>query len=270
VSFSVWLIYCGLFLETVLLGLQIFRRTYKRLPTFFIYSCWNVLIDPAVFIAGRYSHRTFVNTYLVQLAMDAFFMFFVLLEIMTTSAKESRRQVPIPKIPGTSLRTTFSILLFAAALLLWPVSGLLLPHSLLDRIDLFAYQLEYTLALLRIILFVGLSSFSDTLGISWRDRELQLATGLGGYSLFNVIVLFLHGQQKRNTHFHFVYLWLDIANSVVYALILIYWDICFWQKDREREQQPAHVARDIKVISKIATDSIKKLERDGHKQGKRQ
>ena len=43
-------------------------------------------------------------------------------------------------------------------------------------------QLQHTVSILRILFFLVLAGGSQLLSIGWRDRELQVATGLGFYS----------------------------------------------------------------------------------------
>jgi hypothetical protein len=77
-----------------------------------------------------------------------------------------------------------------------------------------------------------IASLSQLLSIGWRDRELQVATGLGIYSLTSLFVAVLrsHGFAGQD------YRWLGQAVSVSYLCTLSYWVISFSTKEHVRKE----------------------------------
>ena len=68
------------------------------------------------------------------------------------------------------------------------------------------------------------------LSIGWRDRELQISTGLGFYSLVSLAV------EVAQSHVSFGSLYVHLNRIVVssYACSLVYSVICFARKEPER------------------------------------
>jgi hypothetical protein len=83
-----------------------------------------------------------------------------------------------------------------------------------------------------VLFFLVLAGCSQLLSIGWRDRELQVATGLGFFSIVSLAVTVLHshegmGQQYRHLN-EFV--------SAGYILSLAYWAFSFATKEAARRE----------------------------------
>jgi hypothetical protein len=93
-------------------------------------------------------------------------------------------------------------------------------------------HLQETFSILRILFFLGLAGCSQLLSIGWRDRELQIATGLGFYSLVSLAVWMHHSGQATGPQYHL----LDQMVSVSYVCSLAYWLVSFATKEAERRE----------------------------------
>ncbi|MDR5728885.1 MAG: hypothetical protein RB191_15810 [Terriglobia bacterium] len=92
--------------------------------------------------------------------------------------------------------------------------------------------MQQTTSILRILFFLVLAGLSQLLSIGWRDRELQVATGLGFYSLVSVAVEMAHSHQTMGAQYR-------LLNQIVvasYVLSLLYWAFSFAQKEAERRE----------------------------------
>jgi hypothetical protein len=126
-----------------------------------------------------------------------------------------------------------AILVALGGLVLWPIAGLTLPSQLTNTATKNLFVLQQTPAILRAVFFLALVGFSQTLSIGWRDRELQIATGLGFYSIISLSVTTLHTHQIPGTQ---PYHWLDLAASFSYLFALVYWVYSFATKPAERRE----------------------------------
>ena len=93
-------------------------------------------------------------------------------------------------------------------------------------------HVQQTASILRILFFLVLAGCSQFLSIGWRDRELQVATGLGFYSLVSLAVEILHSHQAMGPQY-------ALLNQVVVASYLIsfaYWIFSFAQKEAKRRE----------------------------------
>ena len=57
-----------------------------------------------------------------------------------------------------------------------------------DKIQDFKVPLDLTVGLMRMLIFAGTAGFAQLLGIGWRNKVLQLATGLSFYSAVDLML----------------------------------------------------------------------------------
>jgi hypothetical protein len=121
------------------------------------------------------------------------------------------------------------ILLAGAAI--WPFAAdRVITHA--SKQALLLLQLQHTVSILRILFFLLLAASSQLLSIGWRDRELQVATGLGFYSLVNVAVSIVQSRQSTATE----YARLEELVVASFLCSLVYWVISFAQKEAARRE----------------------------------
>jgi hypothetical protein len=123
------------------------------------------------------------------------------------------------------------VLIVAAGAAIWPFARI---HELASLPLEYRYivRLQQTAAILRVLFFLALAGCSQLLSIGWRDRELQVATGLGLYSCVSLAVGVLHSHQA----FGPLYRFLEQVVSASYDMSLLYWIYSFAQKEAERRE----------------------------------
>ncbi|HVZ84943.1 MAG TPA: hypothetical protein VG893_14810 [Terracidiphilus sp.] len=219
--------------EAAVIALLFYRRIWRILPVFSLYCCFDLTANLAVYIRTALAPSSYgINVYLVQIGSDTLFQLAVLIELGWSVLR--------PLWPALSRRSIFivvlSILLFAAAL--WPFTASSFGHQ--SHGLNFLFHLSKTVALVRLILLLVLVAFSHWLSLSWRDRELQVATGFGAYALASVLATLLAD--------HFASEKLAIvANRFVigvYLGSLVYWCFSFAQPSVSRRSFTPHM-RDL-------------------------
>jgi len=159
------------------------------------------------------------------LVSDSLFQFGVLVEVSWSVLRPLRASLP----RWTPLAVATLILIVGAAV--WPfVSSPVLNTSPLASRMIF--HVDETFAILRILFFLILAGCSQLLSIGWRDRELQIATGLGFYSLVSLAVAMRHTSQTYGTQYHL----LDQLMAFSYVCSLAYWGVCFATKEAQRRE----------------------------------
>jgi hypothetical protein len=93
-------------------------------------------------------------------------------------------------------------------------------------------RLQQTTSILQILFFLVLAGCSQLLSIGWRNRELQVATGLGFYSIVGLAVAMLHTHQTMGP----LYSHLNQIEVASYLCSLLYWVFSFAQKEAERRE----------------------------------
>ena len=214
-------------LQTAVIALLFFRRIYRALPLFSAYLVWLLLAQGLNLILSKYPIQVYERGFLVVSLIDSAFLFCVLVELSMSVLKPIRSSLP---------RWTFLLvggLLALAFVLVWPFAtppgvGQWNPAS--QRI----IHLDITSSILQIVFVLALAGFSQLLSIGWRDRELQIATGLGFFSLVNLSVTLLHMNQGAGNSFQYHYLDDVVAGSFIVSMI--YWIVSFAQKVPERRE----------------------------------
>jgi hypothetical protein len=82
------------------------------------------------------------------------------------------------------------------------------------------------------VFFLLLAAGCQVLALGWRDRELQVATGLGCYSLVSFAATIVHSHQKIGMQYH----WVDVVVSLSYIGSLGYWLVSFVQAEAPRRE----------------------------------
>ena len=79
---------------------------------------------------------------------------------------------------------------------------------------------------------MAIAGCSQLLSLDWRDRELQIATGLGIFSMVSVAVSVLHTRPALRPQYNLM----NQLVAVSYACSLLYWIVSFAQKEAERRE----------------------------------
>ena len=202
------------------------RKTWRTLPVFCAYITWTILTDVANYVISHKFPGVFQQAYLIEIVPDSMLQLAVLIELTWSVLKPSRKVLP----RGTIY--LLSGLVVLAGLIAWPLAGMTVPANLSRHAELYVHFQE-TIAILRVICFLVMAGFSQILSIGWKDRELQIATGLGFFSIVTLIVAVLHSHQEAGTH---AYHWLDSATAASYVGALSYWIVSFAAKEQARKE----------------------------------
>jgi hypothetical protein len=223
------LIWSGIAVQAGLIALLIWRRAYKRLPLFCIYVLWGLTSDSLGLLLsahfGNLYSQFYSHFFRYEMSIDCLLQFCVLVELSWSMLKPLQASLPRWTVPG------IAGLVLVAGLAVWPIAGKTLMHGLPPEWHFFL-RLRQTSSMLQILFFVALAAGSHLFSISWRDRELQVATGLGFYSLVNLAVSLLHAQMPHVANYHKV----DQIVPVSYFCALAYWAVSFAQQEAVRQE----------------------------------
>ncbi len=211
--------------EVTLILLLIKGRVIRTFPAFFIYLCWSLFSDLFLYCVHTIYPAQYFNIYLVQLILDSLFIFALLVELAWSVLSPIRNSLPKHSWIG------IAVLVAIGGLILWPIAGLTAPDHL-SNLGMFLFKLQQTPAILRAVFFLALAAFSQVLSIGLRDRELQIATGLGFYSIVSLAVTLVHTHQAVGTPYE----WLDRVASFSYLAALSYWVFAFARQPAERRE----------------------------------
>lgn len=236
--------------ETVVVGLLVYRRVWRSLPLFCIYCAWDVLSNLSIFLYQYENHfnpysKYYLGIYLLQTIVDAPLEFCVLFELAWSVLRPIRASLPRFAL----FAVVGMILVLGLAVWQIPVPAEIVRTSAARFVILM--HLEQTLSILRILFFLGLAGCSQLLSIGWRDRELQVATGLGVYSLCSLGVTLLQAHDTNAGQ----YAHLNQLNQVVvgsFLCCMLYWVFSFVQKEPERREFTPQMQNLLLAVAGVA------------------
>lgn len=217
---------CGIAAEIALILMLVKGRVYRTFPVFFAYLCWSLLNDGATQYVRVVYPAEFFKIYVVQLVLDSVMIFALLVELAWSVLKPIRNALPKYSWLG------IAALVLIGGIILWPIAGMAAPTDISAAGKKF-FVLQQTPAILRALFFLALAAFSQVLSIGWRDRELQIASGLGFFSIVSLAVTIMHTHQSSISD---SYLWFDRAVSLSYLGALTYWCVAFSARTVERRE----------------------------------
>jgi hypothetical protein len=199
---------------------------WRSLPVFFAYCVWDILSNLGVLLIDNFFYARFFQAYFAETLIDSVFQFCILVELTWSLLRPLRSSLP----KSALLVVGVLILLVGAAI--WPFAAFSGLAHVTSKSWLLLTQFQHTVTILRIVFFLLLAAGSQLLSISWRDRELQVATGLGFYSLVYLVVSFVQEHQSSGEQ----YVHLQLLTVVAFVCSLCYWAISFMQKEAERRE----------------------------------
>jgi hypothetical protein len=211
---------------SLVLSLLIYRRAWRILPVFFIYCVWDLLSNCGDYAISRYAPSSYFHVYFAEVIIDSALQFCVLVELAWSVLKPVRSILPRTALP------LIGILILVAGAAIWPFAVLQGLEHATSRTGFIFAQLQQTVSILRILFFLLLAGGSQLLSIGWRDRELQVASGLGLFSIISLTVAVIQTHQTNTAD----YVRLGRFVTAGYVCCLLYWAVAFAQKEAERRE----------------------------------
>lgn len=235
-------------IEAALIGLLIYRRVWQTFPFFFAYCLWDLSSNIAlrvfiqVYQTSSFYSTAYVQIYTLQTVIDSAVLLCVLVEIGWSVLRPMRNSLR----QSALLVISISILLTGA--LIWPFAAFAgLAHAA-SKQWLLVTQLQHTVSILRMLFFLLLAAGSQLLSIGWRDRELQIATGLGFYSFVSIAVSMLQAHQSTRAQYGHSYELIVLS----FVFSLLYWAYSFAQNEAERRQFTPEMQRILLSVASAA------------------
>lgn len=253
-DFALWV--AGIGTEIAIVAVLVHKRAYRLFPIFSLYIVWGVVNDSTMMAISRLSPDRYLQAFLVEMPLDSLFQFCVLVELAWAVLRPLRGSISRRAIPG------LAVLILLAGAAVWPIAGAVVRQGESAQWHLLL-QLQQTFSILRILVFLALAALSQLLAIGWRDRELQIATGLGLYSLVSLGAATMHTHPAAPSFYHAV----EQVVVVSYLCSLLYWAFSFVQKEAPRQAFSPRMQSILLSVagsaraSRMAIDDVRNLKR---------
>ena len=216
------LVIAGIATEIAFIALLTRKRFYRCMPFFYGYMCFGIVNDLAMFLIQRRYSSHFLHAFIVQMCIDSAMQYGILVELAWCVLRPARATLPRGTVVG------LSVLVLAAGAACWPFCG----RAHVPPAWHFLTSVQDSTSILRILFFLVLVAGCQLLALGWRNRELQVATGLGCYSLASFAAIIVHSHQKVGASYH----WVDVVVSLSYISSLMYWIVSFAQAEAPRRE----------------------------------
>ena len=234
-----WLSFCVA--EAALVALLVYRHTWRTFPFFLAYNAWSLIGGIAAVVVFQQYQSSYATWYLVQTILDSTLLFGVLTELAWSILRPVRaslsRRALIP-VAG---------LVLAAGIVVWPFASLSNLAGASGE-EHYIVQLQQTVSILQIVFLLLLIAGSQLLSIGWRDRELQVASGLGFFSFVSIAAALLRTHQTSYIQYK------HLNNAVIGASIccLVYWAVNFARKEAARREFTPEMQRVLLAMAGAA------------------
>lgn len=240
----------GVLTEIAIICLLLYRRIGRTLPIFLVYCLWALISDAtALAVTLNTSQGYGINFYVATTLIDLTLQLAVIVELAWSVLRPLRS--------GLSPHALWVVagLVLAVGAAIWPLAGStgIAFHS---RNWQLVVQLQQTVSILRVLFFVGLAACCQFLGLGWRDRELQVATGFGFYSMVSIFVTAINSHLTTGDQYKKLY-WV-VAFSFLGSLF--YWVISFAQKDAVRREFSPQTKQALMSVARSAHIARTQLE----------
>jgi hypothetical protein len=233
--------------EAVLTVVILKKKMGGTYPVLLTYLIVNLIEDPLAWVLYKGSGDFYFRFYFTVTVLDYLLQFLLVVEIGRNVFARSRRSLPFPLWPVVTAGVVTCTL--AAAFF----SPKFHSDGLNASTEWFA-TVTLGLAILKLLLFAALAGFAQFIGIGWKNRVLQLASGLALYGAASLLVqLAIHhigqgGQKSYETDF----IRLTQIQSGAYICTLMYWTWAFSQNEAPRKDFTPQMQEVLVTIAQSA------------------
>lgn len=218
--------------QLLLLTILIVRGLHRTFPVFSAYLSWQIFSDLLLFLAlsgvvGLF-RRNYIPFYYSLSIINYLFELGVLLEIGAHVLRPARRALPrgvLYFLLGLTL--AIGLAYFLATQWLKPAQ--------FTNLRLFLAT-NATAAILCIVVFLLIASFSQVLGLSWKNHVLQLATGFAFYSIVELVMELMQSQLHAGPDYGSRFIFWGRVEIVGYVGTVFFWCYAFLKQEAPRKE----------------------------------
>jgi hypothetical protein len=227
-----------------LIYLMIRKGSSRDYPILLSYFILNLIEDPLAW-SLQYAHF-YLTFYFTITVLDYLFQFLIILEIGRNVFRPAKRSLPFrlwPIVTGGILVCAILAATFSPQV---QANGN-------DAITHVLLRVTLGLAVLKLLLFAGMAGFAQFLGIGWKDRVLQLASGLAFYGAVSLVVQLSSSHLSSASPAYYQDLRrLAQTQSVAYNLTLVFWIWAFSRNEAPRKDFTPQMQEVLVTIAESA------------------
>jgi hypothetical protein len=219
------------------------RKMSRSYPILLTYLIFNLVEDPLAWALYKGSGDVYRRFYFTVTVLDYLLQFLLVVEIGRNVFAPSKRSLPFRLWPIVTVAILICTILAAAFSPRLQPNG---PQS-------FA-TVTLGLAVLKLLLFAALAGFAQLLGIGWKNRVLQLASGLAFYGAVSLLVQLAisHISDLNQVSYSTHYVQLTQIQSAGYICTLLFWAWSFSRNESPRKDFTPQMQEVLVTIAQSA------------------
>ena len=223
------------------------RGMSRNYPILLTYLIFNLVEDLLGWIVYKGPRETYFRFYFAATVLDYLLQFLLIVEIGRNVFAPSKRSLPFRLWPPVTIMVLICTILAALFSPRLQANGLNSGTQWLSSVTL-------GLAVLKVLLFVGLAGFAQVLGISWRSRVLQLASGLAFYGASQLVIQLAinHVKYVNQTSYEAHFRALTQMQAAAYVSTLIFWAWAFSRNEAPRKDFTPQMQEVLVTIAESA------------------
>jgi hypothetical protein len=223
------------------------RKMSRSYPILLTYLIFNLVEDPLAWALYNGSGDVYRRFYFTVTVLDYLLQFLLVVEIGRNVFAPSKRSLPFRLWPIVTVAILICTILAAA------FSPRLQPNGLNASAQSFA-TVTLGLAVLKVLLFAALAGFAQLLGIGWKNRVLQLASGLAFYGAVSLLVQLAisHIGDLNQVSYSAHYQQLTQIQSAGYICTLLFWAWSFSRNESPRKDFTPQMQEVLVTIAQSA------------------
>lgn len=212
----------GFVLNAALVFVLLYKRRYKTVPWFTAWISAECLYTITLFLAYRFaSKHVYAVLYWSTSFLDIVLQTAVVLEIARSVLRRSGRWVEGARVRLSLMGAIAPLIAFAMAWSMTPAAE--------TRLDEWAARGSLFTTILICLLFSGVMTASQQLGLGWQSYVMRESYGLILWTLVAFATDTLHAYWRTMEHFTL----LEHVRMICFLASLIYWAIVFWLPEPE-------------------------------------
>jgi hypothetical protein len=244
--------------EAVLTVVILKRDMGRKYPILLTYLIVNLVEDPVGWILFKGPRDVYFRFYFAVTVLDYLLQFLLVMEIGRNVFAPSKRSLPFRLWPVVTSAVLICTIIAAV------FSPRLQANGLHTSTQWFA-NITLGLAVLKVLLFVALIGLAQLLGIGWKSRVLQLASGLAFYGAVSLLVQLAinHVRYVSQASYEAHYVWLTEIQSGAYLCTLLFWTWAFSRNEAPRKDFTPQMQEVLVTIAESAKRTRLAVTRSG-------
>ena len=229
----------GFSCDVALLFVLLYKRRDRIVPFFTLWTAFGVVDTIGRYFAYRFgTKRLYADVFWGAELLDLVLQVSVIYEIARSALKPGRSWIEGAKIRLGIIGVAAPGIAFIMACFMTPAAE--------NRLDAWDARANLFLSVLICLLFSGVVSATQQLGLLWRSHVMRESYGLILWTLISFATDTLHAYWRTLSHFTV----LEYVRALTFQIVSIYWAVIFWFPEPEPASLSAETIDSLNALTR--------------------